>query len=98
MMREEAPFMKFMEFKFNKHSVYNVIRSFLAKKAMPFKALSARMTYILFIGKYIDFPYSQTSMGLEHYSTHCLIFLEPFLFSFHTYFIYLQNLTFTKLQ
>ena len=70
---------------------------FLSQKAMPFKVLSARVTYILFIGKHIDFPHNQTSVVLEYYSIH-FIFLEPFLFYFPMHFISLWHLRLTDLQ
>lgn len=53
---------------------------------MSFEGLSERLTYILFIGKHIDFPHSQTSMVLKYYSLHCLIFRETsvfFSYAFH---------------
>lgn len=62
---------------------------FVSQKPMSFEGLSEILTYVLFIGKYIDFSYSQTSMVLKYYSLHCLIFWETFLFPFPTHLIYL---------
>lgn len=57
-MRDEPPFIKFMEFKINKYNVSNVTCSLLAKKPMSFKGLSERLTYILFIRKHRLSPFA----------------------------------------